>query len=82
MDSPEEPKENLGLVRTDLANERTLLAYCRTSLMVAGTGVSMVKFLADSDAILYLGWGTAIFGAIIGAVGVIRYIRLRARLHP
>ena len=83
MEAPDQKSQkiDLGLVRTDLANERTLLAYGRTSLMVLGTGASMIQFLSDSKPILILGWITAVAGVLIGVIGIMRFSRLRKRLH-
>ncbi len=76
------PAPNLALVRTDLANERTLLAYGRTALMLAGTGVSLVKFLDSSIDMVLVGWGLIAAGLIVGGMGVKRIAGLRERLHP
>ena len=73
--------QNLALVRTDLANERTLLAYGRTALMVAGTGVSLVKFFPLSQLFQILGWSFVVIGVAVGAIGLSRFVRLRRRLR-
>lgn len=82
-DSTNEPsrRDNLALVRTDLANERTLLAYGRTSLMMAGTGITLIKFFPESQWIRVIGWTVAIAGATLGMIGLIRFTRLRNRLR-
>ena len=77
----EPPPENLGLIRTDLANERTLLAYGRTSLMVIATGVSLIKFLADTPLLVFTGWALIVLGAVVGVIGATRFARLNKRLH-
>lgn len=74
-------RDNLALVRTDLANERTLLAYGRTALMVVATGFSLIKFFGESPALRSLGWGLAIVGVSIGLVGFVRFTRLNNRLR-
>ena len=73
--------QDLALVRTDLANERTLLAYGRTALMVAGTGVSLVEFFSESRLLLFVGWAFVVIGFAVGAIGVTRFSRLHRRLH-
>ncbi|KAA5540672.1 DUF202 domain-containing protein [Roseiconus nitratireducens] len=77
---PEPPLPDLALVRTDLANERTLLAYGRTALMLAGTGVSLIKFLKPSPEMLLLGWFLVAAGLVVGVIGVIRFTGLKRRL--
>lgn len=71
---------NLALIRTDLANERTLLAYGRTSLMLVATGVSLVKFLNLSFDLVLIGWGLIAIGAVVGLIGMIRFTSLKRRL--
>ena len=83
MNADSEPtKENLALVRTDLANERTLLAYGRTALMVGATGVSLIKFIAESPIMQALGWVLVVAGIGVGVNGIARFMRLYHRLHP
>ncbi len=76
------PQENLALVRTDLANERTLLAYARTALIIGGTGVSLIEFIAESPLLLGLGWVLVVVGIGVGVIGAARFTRLYHRLHP
>ena len=66
-------RNELALIRTDLANERTLLAYVRTSLMMAGTGGTLVKFFGDSQDLLVLGLALIACGAMVFLVGLMRY---------
>ncbi|WP_197169122.1 DUF202 domain-containing protein [Novipirellula galeiformis] len=73
--------EDLNLIRTDLANERTLLAYGRTALMVAGTGVSVLKFFSEMLYYQIIGWSLIAIGLIIGVIGAERFVRLSRRLH-
>jgi putative membrane protein len=80
-DKPSAPPVDLALVRTDLANERTLLAYGRTALIVAGTGVSLIKFIGTSALLQGLGWFLVAVGIVIGLIGVVRFTRLHHRLH-
>lgn len=73
--------DELALIRTDLANERTLLAYLRTSLMVLGTGITLVKFFAESDQFRQTGWGLVVAGLLVGGLGVVRFLSMRQRLR-
>jgi putative membrane protein len=80
-DSQTGRRDHLALVRTDLANERTLLAYGRTALMIVATGFSLIKFFGESPLLNPLGWGLSILGAVVGVVGVARFTRLNKRLR-
>lgn len=74
-------RDNLALVRTDLANERTLLAYSRTALIVVGSGVSLIEVLTVPPIWIAIGWVLTVIGTVVGIVGAVRFIRLHARLH-
>ena len=78
-DCPDRRNE-LALIRTDLANERTLLAYIRTSLMMAGTGGTLIKFFAESRDMLVLGIVLVIIGAALFVLGIVRFRMQRARI--
>jgi len=82
--------ENAGSVARDhLANERTWLAYVRTSLAIAGTGVALVQLFAigvsttassqDKNGLSLkrfarpLGATTVLIGFCILCIGVYRY---------
>ena len=47
---------NLDKLRTNLANERTLLAYVRTALALLIFGSAAIKFFPDAPIIVALGW--------------------------
>ncbi|MGI9470716.1 MAG: DUF202 domain-containing protein [Rubripirellula sp.] len=80
-ETPEDGRQSLALIRTDLANERTLLAYGRTALMFTATGVTLVKFFPESLTFNLAGWISAVVGLLIGAVGVLRFARMQRRLR-
>ncbi|EMI22463.1 membrane protein containing [Rhodopirellula maiorica SM1] len=73
--------EDLNLIRTDLANERTLLAYGRTALMVSGTGVSILQFFSVTLIYHIIAWPLIGGGFVIGVIGVVRFTKLSRRLH-
>ncbi|KAG5728619.1 hypothetical protein E4T56_gene1983 [Termitomyces sp. T112] len=83
--------ENHGSVARDhLASERTFLAYVRTSLSIASSGVALVQLftLASSNLQHYrllpyirpLGAFTIILGLIVLLIGVVRYFSVQAAL--
>jgi len=72
-------RDFLAADRTQLANERTLLAYMRTALTLFIAGVSFIRFFSNI-VIVYVGWifiPVGIFAAIIGAK---RYYRMKIPL--
>jgi putative membrane protein len=74
-----EVQERLAAQRTRLANERTLLAYERTALALAAAGVTMIHIF-EADADLVLGWLLVALGAVVGPIGIYRFIRVRSDL--
>lgn len=74
-------RDHLALDRTRLANERTLLAYLRTSLMLLVAGATAVKFVDGSRGILIIGWVFLVVGAMVGAVGVWRFLAMRRAIN-
>lgn len=74
-------RDQLALVRTDLANERTLLAYGRTALMVSATGATLLKFFPESLWVTMGSWPLVALGILIALFGILRFLRLRSRLH-
>lgn len=69
-------KEDLGLIRTHLANERTLLAYVRTALAFLAAGAGLIHFFpARSSAVI--GGGLVALGAFVLAVGAARFVQVR-----
>ena len=74
-------RDDLALIRTDLANERTLLAYGRTSLMVAASGVTLIKFFPGTVIAASLGWSLVVASTCVASLGVIRFSRLQRRLR-
>ena len=63
-------QERLALNRTVLANERTLLAYARTAIMIVATGATLLKLaggepvqVATGGVLIGAGVGLAVWGA-------------------
>lgn len=67
----------LSIDRTLLANERTLLAYFRTSLTLLVAGASFIQFF-EIVIIQIVGWIFIPFSLIIGVIGIIRYRRINS----
>jgi len=62
--------------RTVLANERTFLAYIRTSIMFAISGVTLIKFFTSEFYIVILGYSLLPVALINFIVGYIRYQKM------
>ena len=59
--------------RTVLANERTFLAYIRTSIMFAVSGITIIKFYADELYLLIGGVVLLAVGIACTGIGLVRY---------
>ena len=69
------PSDALAFGRTDMANERTLLSFLRTSIGLMGGGIGIVGFV-ERPLIVALGW-LAIFISIPFLIwGIRRYRKM------
>ena len=74
-------RDHLALDRTRLANERTLLAYLRTALMLMVAGGTAVKFINESHAVIVTGWLFIVLGAVVGLIGAWRFIAMQRAIN-
>jgi len=65
----------LAEMRTLLANERTLLAYFRTSFSISIVGVTFIKILGDSSDV-YIGIALNGVSLLVLVLGVMRYLKV------
>lgn len=61
--------------RTHMANQRTLLAYVRTSFMLLASGVSLIKFLPAGEFLHWLGMILIPGSFVFLGIGIYVYIR-------
>jgi putative membrane protein len=64
----------LALERTELANERTLLAWLRTGLGLAAAGATLIRFGSGAPSDVCLGGFGILTGGVLGAVGILRFV--------
>ncbi len=72
-------RDHLALDRTQLANERTLLSYLRTALMLAVTGATAVKFVGQNVTVVVTGW--VFIGLAVGAIGAWRFLTMQRDIN-
>jgi len=72
-------RDHLAADRTELANERTLLAYIRTALTLFIAGASFVQFFGNI-ILIYLGWIFMPLGVAVTYLGFKRYYRMKKPL--
>ena len=74
-------REQLDLIRTVLANERTFLAYLRTSLALAVAGVSIFHFLGRSPGANALGVLFVLSAILCFGYGGYRFRKVSREIH-
>ena len=72
--------DQLNAARTILANERTVLAYVRTSLTLFVGGITFIRFF-DNLVIEIVGWVFLPIGIINLIIGIFRYRATGKHIH-
>ncbi|MBN1634027.1 MAG: DUF202 domain-containing protein [Ignavibacteria bacterium] len=73
-------RDYLALERTNLANQRTLLAYTRTSLYMLLGGIAFLQ-LSEFENIKWLGLVAIGLSAVLVVVGIIKFFIIKRRLE-
>jgi putative membrane protein len=74
-------RDHLALDRTRLANERTLLAYLRTALMLAVAGATAEKVMGGSTTVVVTGWLFIGLGGLVGLLGTWRFLVMQKKIN-
>ena len=72
--------DSLALERTKMANERTFLAYVRTSLYFMLSGFAFIN-LENFERTVFLGYLSICISAILICVGIINFFLVRIRIN-
>ncbi|NCO97007.1 MAG: DUF202 domain-containing protein [Candidatus Aenigmarchaeota archaeon] len=73
-------RDYLAQYRTDLANERTLLAYWRTSFSLFVLGIFLVKFLPSAHFIIF-GVIAIALGVLLFFYGIMRFLDYKKKIN-
>lgn len=73
-------RDHLAIDRTKLANERTLLAYIRTALMLMVAGVTAERVMGGSASVIITGWLFIALGLVVGAIGTWRFVAMKQKI--
>ncbi len=71
----------LALLRTELANRRTLLAYVKTALGIAVTGLALIRFTAAQSAYEIAGMALLPVSLVVLIVGAVDFVRTRRKIQ-
>ena len=74
-------RDQLARDRTRMANERTLLAYGRTAIMLLASGATALKLYGDEPTMRIAGWALIGAASMMLALGVLRFIRYQATIQ-
>jgi len=72
-------RQYLARLRTQMANERTLMAYARCSLTLIGIGLFVFKFYEEMVFTIAAGL-LGLVGFIVAGYGVFHYKRFKQKL--
>ena len=73
-------RDRLAVQRTHLANERTLLAYLRTAIMLGASGVTLLKLFPESPQWRIVGLSLIPTALLIAVVSIVRFVQLRCKI--
>lgn len=73
-------RDFLAIDRTKLANTRTFLAYLRTAIMMAVSGITFLKLLPQLIALRYIGYALLPLSVAVILIGTFQYFRHKGRI--
>lgn len=73
-------RDHLAMERTKLANERTLLAYIRSSLYLVLGGIAFLG-MKDFQEIRYMGYFSLFLSVLLLLVGIFRFLQLKKHIQ-
>ena len=71
----------LALVRTELANRRTFLAYIKTALGTLAGGLALIHLVEESPTMLALGWFLMPVTVVVLGLGIRDYLVTKERIQ-
>lgn len=74
-------RDDLAIDRTKLANQRTLLAYIRTAIMLFASGITFIKFFSDEK--IYVVIGIILIAATLPFIGlgIFSFVKIKKDLN-
>ncbi len=73
-------RDHLAAHRTDLANDRTFLAYLRTALTFFVAGVTLIRFFGHIVT-EFIGWVFISVGIYLSVRGIARFKKMKRLIH-
>jgi len=73
-------RDHLAIDRTVLANERTLLSYLRSGVILVVSAVTVLKLFGGVPGVIHISYLLLLLGALSAAFGLLRFVSVRRRL--
>jgi len=73
-------RDYLAIDRTKLANQRTILSFIRTSIMILASGITLIKFISKDDLLFYIGEISIIASIILFILGLFNYMKFNKKI--
>ena len=81
-DNPDKPsRQQLAIDRSHMANERTLLAYIRTTLAMFGFAVFILLQFGMNGKTIFYSITTFILSIAVLCIGIVRFYFYRKRIN-
>jgi len=78
MDKKElKTNDYLAIKRSELANDRTLLAFMRTGLMFFVSGITIIKVFNSNTVLLFIGYSLIPVSVTIIITGIFYYMKIK-----
>lgn len=77
MKNPLPLNDYLAIRRSELANDRTFLAFLRTALMFFVSGITMIKIFAGNQSLTVLAYLLLPLSGVVFIWGIVYYLKIR-----
>jgi putative membrane protein len=73
-------RDHLAADRTKMSNERTLLSYIRTFIMIIVSGITVIKVFPKNETLIVIGAILIPISIALLGTGIYRYFRVREEI--
>jgi len=73
-------RDYLAIDRTRLANQRTLLAYIRTAIMIFGTGITFIHIFRTQHILWIIGISLLPVSLLTAIIGLVSFFTTRNKM--
>ncbi len=73
-------RDKLALDRTRLANQRTLLSYVRTGIVIIATAIGIAHLNEEKTSFGWVEWSLTVVGTAFVIIGLVNYLVMRKKV--